>query len=255
MNELIYKKIDYDNFKIVLNNYLNQKNLFNNFFDLNNYSSDLEVYLGDNSLLIRKPDNDFYRCFIISANFQEAVKLLQNQGFENVLNIPTKKAIDDWDELFFESGYSCIGVYERMYYKEVKKRTNRIPIFAQDSSFEQIHEILCSHFDNRIDHIPNRETLRQMILNKQVIVSHNNSHNYGVIIYTLEGKKCYLNAWIDSTGDGLLLLFDVFNIMHKTGVVYSYFWVNSKNENVIKIHKILGAKPDGLKDYTFIKAI
>ena len=41
--------------------------------------------------------------------------------------------------------------------------------------------------------------------------------------------------------------------MHLKNISYAYFWVNSTNTNVKKIHELLGAVPDGLKDYTFIK--
>ena len=78
-------------------------------------------------------------------------------------------------------------------------------------------------------------------------------HVLGVLIFTLEGKKCYLNIWIDRSKNGLYLLFDVYNIMVEKGVSLAYFWVRSDNKKIIKLHKLTGAVPDGLSDYSFIK--
>ena len=92
-----------------------------------------------------------------------------------------------------------------------------------------------------------------MINNKQVILTQNDHSPKGFLIYSIEKEKCYLNAWLDHTGEGFLLLFDVFNIILNNKIKYSYFWVNSINIDVKRIHQLLGANFDGLKDYTFIK--
>jgi hypothetical protein len=92
-----------------------------------------------------------------------------------------------------------------------------------------------------------------LIEQKNVIINATGKTIQGAFIFSIEGKKCYFRAWIDKSNHSLKLLFDVYNIMITKNLGYAYFWVNAKNKKVRSIHQLLGAKPDGLNDYTFIK--
>lgn len=93
-----------------------------------------------------------------------------------------------------------------------------------------------------------------MIRNRQVIINKKGDDVLGVLIFTIEGKKCYLNIWIDRSKEGLFLLFDAYNIMREKSIPLSYFWVKSTNKKIIKLHKLTGAVADGLSDYSYIKS-
>lgn len=254
-NYLNFNKCDLDSFNAILNKYKAQKNIFNNFYENPTDTNEIDVFSSGNTLLIRKLYNGFYRCYIISSNYSETVFILKNLNFEHVINIPSKRPIDEWAKLFDECEYSCYGIYERMFYQGLKRRTKRVPSFAVQSDLDVIYKTLYYNFNKILDHLPTKENLLQMINNKQIIISQHAKAEKGVLIYTFEGKKCYLNAWIDKSGEGFLLLLDAFSLIQHNQINYTYFWVNSENTHVKKIHEILGAKPDGLKDYTYIKKI
>ncbi|HNW98723.1 MAG TPA: hypothetical protein PKK00_09980 [Bacteroidales bacterium] len=247
-----FKIYNISDFRTILNDYRKRKIIYNNFYDYSE-NSEIEAYCGDNTILIRKPDNDFYRCYITSSDHQETVRVLKKLRFEHAINIPSKSSIDNWNKILDESGYTCIGIYERMYYKDVKKRTSRSTQFAERSHLNDIYNSLYSTFNKIVDHLPTIGDIKKMIDNQQIVISQNNSVQKGFLIFTIKDKKCYLNAWLDKSGEGLLLLLDIFNIMILRGINYAYFWVNSENTEVKKIHHLLGARFDGLKDYTFIK--
>ena len=87
-----------------------------------------------------------------------------------------------------------------------------------------------------------------------MFVDHDNNGNVcGVNIFTITGTNAYGNAWVDEGERGLDIFIDMFNLFIDKGVKRFTFWVNDRNNKVIKMHKIMGAKPDGLKDYTYIK--
>ena len=127
-------------------------------------------------------------------------------------------------------------------------------MFAANVYVECILKLIYNgEFSFYTDYLPTREEIVNMISNRQVVVNKCDNKVLGVIIYTIEGRKCYLNLWMDYSGEGLFLLFDIYNIMVEKSLKYAYFWVNSTNKKVIKIHKLTGATPDGVSDYTFLK--
>lgn len=250
-----FSNIENKDIPATLNQVLQGKKLvLSNFFGVGN-DDECGVYLGDNTVLIRKTEYDFYRLFIQSADIAEAKKLLNNLNWERyVTNIPSKKPIPEWYDLLESSGFENIGIYNRYYSTKVKMRKSASGDFASIGDLDAIDTLLKSNFSLYTDYLPTYKQLCEMIDNNQVLVSRDEQGNVkGTLIYTLQGKKCYYNAWIDFSGKGLFLLYKAYNIAVENGIQYVYFWVNSTNVNVINLHLMMGAKPDGLVDYTFIK--
>lgn len=250
-----FSNIDNKDIPATLNQILQGKKLvLSNYFGVGN-DDECSVYLGDNTVLIRKTEYDFYRLFIQSADIAEAKKLLNNlNGERYVINIPSKKPIPEWYDLLESSGFENIGIYNRYYSTKVKLRKSASGDFATIEDSEAIDNLLKSNFSLYTDYLPTYKQLCEMIENNQVLVSRDEQGNVkGTLIYTIQGKKCYYNAWIDFSGKGLFLLYKAYNIAVEHGIQYVYFWVNSTNVNVINLHLMMGAQPDGLKDYTFIK--
>ncbi len=214
-----------------------------------------DVYLGTNSVIIRKHEYDFYRIYIQSANLEETKQILNKlEGGQYVINIPSKKPIPKWCELLENVGFRNIGVYNRYFNTKVKNRNSACGDYALKADIVAIDNIIKSNFSLYTDYLPSYKQLCDMVENKQVLVSRDEDGKVlGTLIYTIQGKKCYLNVWIDFSGKGLFLLYKAYNIAFEQGIQYVYFWVNSTNVDVIKLHLMMGAKPDGIVDYTFIK--
>lgn len=228
--------------------------LFSNYYGVNEQEN-FEILKLDRSILIRKKEHDFYRLFLLSADEKELVNILRAlQEDTYVLNIPTKKGVEDWQNLLTLSGFSFLAKYDRYFNKHIEYRESEVGTYAAEKDALEIMNLLyADDFSIYTDYLPTRERLSQMIRNKQVLVNNVDGHILGVLIYTIEGKKCYLNIWIDRSKDGLFLLFDAYNIMVKKGIDLAYFWVKSTNKKIIKLHKLTGAVSDGLSDYSYIK--
>jgi len=208
-----------------------------------------------NTLLIRKKESGFYRTYLLSSDINELHGLLSAlESKQYVFNIPSKKGIDDWNVVFQKAGYTNIGVYNRYYTTKIKYRKSAKGDFATQDDIAYLEALLTNNFSVFTDYLPTQEELGKMIDNKQVLVSRGEDGKVlGLLIYTLEGKKCYFNVWIDNSGNGLFLLYKAYNIVVDNNIGYVYFWVKSTNYDVIKLHITMGAKADGLVDYTFIK--
>lgn len=208
----------------------------------------------DSSLVLRKKEGDFYRIYIMSVSRADVVDILKKLPGVNVLNIPAKNDIPEWKTLMQSAGFNMISMYERYYNKKVKERKNAQAInYATQEQTEVIYALFQNHFSLYTDYLPAKDELAGLVEQGKVIVNYSEGQVCGAFVYELEGRKCYLRAWYDRGENGLKLLFDVYCIMHLKNISYAYFWVNSTNTNVKKIHELLGAVPDGLKDYTFIK--
>jgi hypothetical protein len=232
--------------KPVYSNYYNQPFTTNDFF-----------YKTDDTLIILKTNEGYNRVFVMSNNLQEAAKMLESLTGTNVINIPSKGDISIWKNLFELAHYEQISVYERYYYTKIKLAKNNVATFALPSQCEDIYNLFYTSgfFSPFTDYLPTCSELYEWICQKKVIVHEVDGKIVGAFMFSIEGKQCYFRAWIDQSNNGLKLLFDVYNIMYNKGLNYAYFWVNAENKNVKSIHQLFGAKPDGLKDYTFIKQI
>lgn len=230
-----------------------KKILLSNFF-YKVESETCDIYKGNNTVIIRVSEYDFYRMFVQTADVEELVALLKElEKNKYVINIPSKKPIDDWKLVFERADFKNIGIYNRYYTTKVKYRKSGAGEFAEPSDFDFVDNLLKGYFSLYTDYLPTKAQLQLMIENKQVLVSRDeNNEIKGVLIFTLEGKKCYFNAWIDFSGKGLFLLYKGYNIAAEHDINYAYFWVNSTNTDVINLHKMMGAVPDGLVDYTYL---
>lgn len=228
----------------------------------NFYSADVnskyEIADSKYTILVRKKEQDFYRLYVCSNSGEDLVQKLNNLGYEKyVINIPSKKGISEWECILAQTGFKFYAKYDRYYNTNIKKMPSRERVLATIDDVDSINCLLQKSLDTVFskytDNIPSKEIIAKMTNNQQIFVNKVESEILGVNIFTIEGKKCYLNLWYDVSGEGILLLFDVYNMMAERNIKYAYFWVNSSNKNVEKIHRRLGAKPDGISDYTFIK--
>lgn len=230
------------------------KILYSNFYGLNNNTC--EYFITDSCLLIRYKEFDFYRLYVISNDAEQLKSTLsQLANQEYVINIPSKKGIDEWLGILNYSGFRYYETYSR-YYRKVKDRKYDVNgiVFAKSSELNDIARLIYNNFSKYTDHLPSLEELQTMIEKEQVLVDHDaNGIVCGVNIFTISGSTVYGNAWIDKGENAINLYLASKNVWADKGVKHNYFWVRDSNTKVLKMHIRLGAKADGLKDYTFIK--
>ncbi len=228
--------------------------LLSNFFGISEKES-YQMLKTEKTLIIRKKEHDFYRLYLMATDEAELTHMLLSLSKDTyVINIPSKKGIDNWKKVLDGAGFSFFAQYDRYNNRQIEYRESEIGTYATIKDADEILTLLYDDsFSIYTDYIPTKVQLEQMINNKQVLVNKDDNQVKGVLIFTIEGKKCYLNIWIDKTKDGLFLLFDVYNIMVEKGIVLSYFWVKSTNKKIRKLHMLTGAIPDGLSDYSYIK--
>ena len=94
MEMMIYNKTVFKNLIPILNKLRKQKTVVDNFYNYNSDEVDVEFCLGIKTILIRKLENDFYRLYVISSDYEETLQMLKNQNSEHAINIPAKKPIE-----------------------------------------------------------------------------------------------------------------------------------------------------------------
>jgi hypothetical protein len=231
--------------------FLKQKPLFSNCF-LTDFTS-TEFFRTNKSILVRKAYNSFFRTYLISTDPSEIKSVLTSLNGNYYINIPSKTEILNWNELLIASGFELVGVYERFYNNDTQSNDSFTALYANLSHFDKIKSYMYGYFNPVTDWLPDDQELERMIENKQVLINVQNNELKGFIIYTFEKNKFYLNCWYDISKDGMYLLYNVYALMKLNNIKYHYFWINTDNKTVKKIHSLHGAKPDGLKDYTYYK--
>lgn len=226
---------------------------YNNFYGVN-MEDECDIAIGSNTVLIRKKEFDFYRLYVMSHDEAElSSMLLELSSDEYAINIPSKSSIDNWNSLLIECGFEFLNVYSRYYNNNIRSFPTSINTFATIDEVDSIAELLYGNFSLYTDHLPSKKELCKMAENRQIIADHKDGKISGVMIYTITGNKGYQNAWIDKGDNGIALLFKVKSIFIERGIKYCYYWIKDTNTDVIKMHTMMGGKPDGLKDYNYLK--
>lgn len=227
--------------------------LYNNFYGVGE-ADECDIATGLNTVLIRKKEFDFFRLFMMSIDEAELeTMLLQLSDFDYAVNIPSKTSVDNWNSLLLKCGFEFLDVYSRYYNNNIKSFPTSINTFASVDEVDSVADLLYGNFSKYTDHLPSKKELCQMATKKQIIADYKDGKICGVLIYTITGNKGYQNAWIDEGDNGIALLFKVKSIFIERGIKYCYYWIKDMNKDVIKMHAMMGGKPDGLKDYNYLK--
>lgn len=233
-----------------INRKIGVKHLFSNYYgiDLSNVSL-LET---DKSLFLSKDFGNYCRIYILSDDLDEIIETLSTLPPNSVINIPSRNGIDEWANILNLSGYKQIALYHRFVYRKYPIRKIKKIEYAINSDHQQIRKLLSKYFSSVTGHLPNDEELLLLIEKKNIIVNRDDNNEVnGALCFNIEGKKCYLAFWFDESGMGLSLLNNIFGICSNNEIKMINFWVNDNNTDVIKIHTLFGATPDGMKDYIF----
>lgn len=238
---------------------IDHKPILSNFYGLEE-GYPYEYLMSNSSVIIRKQESDFYRVYILTTDTEDIVPaLIDLKGCDYIINIPSRKPIDDWDELLKKCGFEYYETYSRICNPKVatmKKRPTAIEEFAKPTDLDDIMDLLTENFSLYTAHLPSKEKMMQMIEGHQIYVDrYENGHVCGVNIFEINGPVGYGVAWLDKGEYGLDLQLNMFNHFIDHGVKRLIGWVRDSNVKVVKMHLRMGASPDGLKDYTYIKKI
>ena len=247
----MFHKVNSSQIEIAFKKYYSKKPTVSNFYNPNICEG--ELLQTENSLMVRKDEGQFHRNYILSTDKNEIIDLLKNLNGTNVINIPSRGLIPEWNEILTQAGYELKGIYERWNNPNVKFKGTISPVFANIDEVDVLYKMLYTNFCSYYDHLPNRAQLETMILQNQVLINKEGEEVKGLFIFTFQKEKCYFNCWYDNSANGLYLLFTMQGIMNQNKISHAYLWINSKNEKVKKIYSILGYKHDGLIDYTYVK--
>lgn len=236
--------------------YSSKRVLYNNYF-----MNSLEGMLcaeGKETLLLKLPCEGFNRIYFMSNDKEELINMLKEMTSNDAVNIPTKKEINkDMQSILLDSGYSLLAVYERLYKNTNEARGEFEDDYAVPSDCKQIKELMEKQLFSPIsDTIATEEEINEMIANKRALVNRDeNGYVNGVLLFSIEGKRCNYRAWVSTApaGETLFLFYNAFNLMAELGIDKSTIWVRSNNVKPRKIYLSWGYQPDGLKDYTYVK--
>ena len=254
-----FKKVSFDELTQIIEKFQSQnRTIFSNFFGLTS-NFNYGVMCGKETVLYSIPEYDYHRLYALCSNKVELITMLKSLDTEYVINIPTKKGIDDWNSILLDSGfehYVTYSHYLNLTIPTMEKRETSTGTFAKPSELQQVFNLLYRNFSRYASHLPIKEELAKMIEENRVITDYDEDGKVcGVNIFTITGSTAYGNAWVDEGSRGLEIFFDMFNIFIDKGVKRFVFWIRDGNKKVIKMHQLMGAKPDGLKDYTYVKNI
>lgn len=253
-----FKNVSREELAQLIERYQSKKVILSNFFGLTGHN-DYRVICGKDTILYCLPEYDSYRLYTICSNKAELINMLKSLDSKFVINIPTKKGIDDWNSILVDSGFELYATYSHymnLTVPTMEKKETSTGFFAKPSELQQVYDLLYRNFPIYAAHLPDKKELAKMIEENRVIADYDESGKIcGANIYTITGPTAYGNAWVDEGSRGLEIFFDMFNIFIDRGVKRFVFWIRDGNKKVIKMHKLMGAKPDGLKDYTYVKNI
>lgn len=188
----------------------------------------------------------------MSDDVDEVKDLLSRVSGNCAINIPTRKELGIWNEILLESGFNHIATYSRFVYSDYKKGHIHGLSFAVIGDLPKIQSELLNFFDPITGHLPSKEELEDLIVNECIVVNRDvQGLVSGAICYKVKGRVAELPFWFDIKGNGLNLLYNIYKLCHEKGLKKISFWVNDKNAATARLHKLLGAKEDGLQDYIY----
>ena len=230
-------------------------NLFVSFDEFNKIINEAQILVRGNNCFLLIKHNGFYKFYYLVDSLANLKNL---DAFFRLINEPiiteivSKEAIKS--DFFCDIGFKDYKIYSR--YKSTKK--NRSFKNVQNATLDDIDEILeliNKTFDPLSDYLPNFDELKELILKQAVFVVRLENVVAGVAIYELKQKICYfrLNCVRQDFQNGLIgyALASAPEQMQEAQVFYA--WMHDENSEAIRLNQALGYKPDGLKDYIFIK--
>lgn len=225
----------------------------------------------DCSLIIKQHNSfGFARLYFLTRDVYDLADTLNSMADMTYLfNIPVKNDLGVWGPLLDKIKYYQYGKYHRYSNNNIRAADEILHSIANEdrqielegyklceratmSNFAEVQALLLDTFDIYTDYLPSDNQLKCMIDGNRVYINLTPEGNVcGVAVFENIGIKCYQNFWIDKRELGLYLMRKMYDQMVENSISFTNLWVADWNKSVIKLHKMLGALPDGMIDYTF----
>jgi len=161
------------------------------------------------------------------------------------------------NSIFYQLNLKPYKTYLRKSVKNFHKEYRELlPIvYAEQEDCTAIDKMLTKTFDVMSDHIPEKEELKQLIEQKQVLMIKVQDTVSGVLLFEDIGIRSYVRCLCVSqeyqnNAMGYGLFTHYFNI-HRDKTKLFYLWVDEANDSVKKLHHQFGYQEDGLRNYIF----
>lgn len=234
--------------------------LRSNYFFPRLHEAELPMWSSARSLIFLDRDHDFHRVYFLSRDLSDLTQVLAGVT-ERPLVVDYVTNQDDHaaiDAAFTAAGFSKMAVYLRMTNKEHARRraaAGRIA-YAEPAEADALFDTLCRDFDTRLDHIPDRESFRMLVGQKQAIVHRSNGEIDAYMVFQLQGRKAHPNYWHSRPDNhpavALKVYADFFAEMAARGIRTSFLWVEARKTAEIAVYERLGYERDGLVTHTYV---
>ena len=230
-------------------------NFFVNFDEFNETLKNAKILVRAECCFLLVKHGGFYKFYYFVdklenlANLDEFFRLINEPV---VAEIVSKNAVAS--DFLKGVKFKPYKIYSR--YRSVKKNrsfNNVLPADLSDAS--EIFELISETFDPLSDYLPSFEELSKLIAKGLVFVIKQERAIAGAAIFEIKEKICYfrLNCVKKEFQNGLIgfALASAPKQMQEAQTFYT--WINDENKEAVRLNSALGYKPDGLKNYIFIK--
>jgi hypothetical protein len=228
-----------------------------NYFGQSLASTVVEASLGEKAVVFSDRDTDFRHIYFVAGDSAELRRLMTDLPREPmVLDYLAKTPDQEFLSLFESVGFRLRASYRHLSGVMPKAlATKTQTAFAREEEAPELRARMPRDLDRFCDHFPGTDELRQMIVNKQVLVYRIEGRIAGYFVYKITGVRCHLNYWATEAqvdpSCSIDLLLRCYAELAGKGVKYVYAWVDSKNTKVLKIHERCGLRFDGLNDLIY----
>ena len=152
-------------------------------------------------------ESELNRAYFYGFDRNALIECLRNVPREVLLDYIVKGQ-NEIESLFYEAGFSKIATYARKSIVVSKddcqfKRSHSeildqyydesIGEIATEEDVKEIHDLLCSVFDWRKDHIPSYETIKELVEKRWMLIYRHRGRIQALYAYQIQGKKFYSN--------------------------------------------------------------
>lgn len=230
-------------------------NLFVSFDEFNKIINEAQILVRGNNCFLLIKHNGFYKFYYLVDSLADLKNL---DAFFRLINEPivaeviSKDIISD--DFFKGINFEPYKVYSRYKCMPKNKTTTDIET-ANLNDVSEILSILNEYFDPLSDHIPDCDEITNLIKKQSIFVIRRDGIIAGVAIYELKQKICYfrLNCVRKEFQNGFIGYKLGIAVTRSLDVDVFYTWIDDSNARAIRLDASWGFKPDGLKDYIFIK--
>jgi hypothetical protein len=236
-----------------------QKPLTNYFLQRLDSVENLRMFESEKSLCFFFDEWDFARLHFYTFDAASLAAELQTLNWPPIVVVDwiSKEGPASADMLLSSSGFHLHAIYDRMFCRNLRRESPSTPTqMASDNDTDAIHYSLLRVFDKYADHIISVKELRQLIGQRQVVVTRDPQGKIdGFAIFPISGQSFHFNFLYNSGGPAQLahLLGSFYGALSERGVQSGVGWVRRMRPQVLRLHQSFGWKTDGLVDYIYLR--